>query len=176
MADLNDAHSPDHSEQVKYVASRLTDQLIQFSGCCEHCHTAAEAEHSASFNQHVSLAEYLDSMEERCPDILGINRIAPREDDLAGKIDAATRREIFTGLVSDEQTSGPPHICLGKDEAPTGTIGITFDVDSITGFPSNLGVAKQGIRWHPTQMPVTGSADRRMFSSGSGTQRALRRA
>ncbi|KAJ9494699.1 hypothetical protein H2202_009775 [Exophiala xenobiotica] len=155
MSSLYDAHSTDHAEQVKYVASRLADQLIQFPGCCDHCHTAAEGEHSASFDQHVGLAEYLDSMEEKCPDILGMNRIASREDNLAGKIDAATRRKIFTGLVSDPQTSRPPHICLAKDDGPPGTIGITFDVDSITGFPSDLAVAKQGIRWHPTQMPVS---------------------
>ena len=30
-----------------------------------------------------------------------------------------------------------------------------FDVDSITGFPSDLAVAKEGIRWYPTQMPVS---------------------
>jgi hypothetical protein len=32
---------------------------------------------------------------------------------------------------------------------------ITLDIDSVGGFVSSLAVARCGIRWYPTQMPVS---------------------
>ncbi|KNG80479.1 hypothetical protein ANOM_011853 [Aspergillus nomiae NRRL 13137] len=32
---------------------------------------------------------------------------------------------------------------------------VTFDINSIVGFASSLTVAKQGVRWNPTQMAVS---------------------
>ncbi|KIX10722.1 uncharacterized protein Z518_01806 [Rhinocladiella mackenziei CBS 650.93] len=139
-------------DRVEHIARRLTDDLIECRGCCAHCHTLKEEEHRAQFEQHVSLAQYLDSITNRCPDILGTARIATRQDDLAHQVDAETRREIFSGRTSSEP---PPHLCLEADERVSGSAGVHFDIDSVTGFPSNLAVAKAGIRWHPTQMPIS---------------------
>ncbi|KIX92236.1 uncharacterized protein Z520_11982 [Fonsecaea multimorphosa CBS 102226] len=94
-------------------------------------------------------------MADRCPDILGTASIATRQDDLANKVNAETRREIFTSLTSDDSACRPPHVCLEIDEPASASVGIHFDVDSITGFPSDLAVAKEGVRWHPTQMPIS---------------------
>jgi hypothetical protein len=38
---------------------------------------------------------------------------------------------------------------------PRQTVEATFDIDSITGFCSNIGIAKGGIRWNFVQMPVS---------------------
>ena len=32
---------------------------------------------------------------------------------------------------------------------------VTFDIDSVLGFPNSLAVAKKGVRWNPTQMTIT---------------------
>ncbi|KIX00080.1 uncharacterized protein Z518_10217 [Rhinocladiella mackenziei CBS 650.93] len=89
-------------------------------------------------------------MVDRCPDILGSTRIATRQDDLVHKVDARTRREMFSGLVSDDSVHEPPHLCLEADERVSSSAGIHFDEDNVTGFSSDLAVAKAGIRWHPT--------------------------
>ncbi|KAI5463921.1 hypothetical protein BGZ63DRAFT_352264, partial [Mariannaea sp. PMI_226] len=59
---------------------------------------------------------------------------------------------VFCGVDSRAEV---PHICLDEDEKVSDDAGITFDVDSVMAFPSNLAVAKRGIRWSPTQMTVS---------------------
>lgn len=63
-----------------------------------------------------------------------------------------SRRQIYCGLGSGGQ---PPDICLDEDERTVNNAGVSFDVDSITGYARSIAVGKQGIRWHPTQMPVS---------------------
>ena len=89
------------------------------------------------------------------PNILGLEAIASREDNLASQTTAAVKRQIYCGSAEEDPTSTPVHICLEAGDRPTMAAGVTFDVDSITGFPASLGIGKQGIRWHPTQMPVS---------------------
>ncbi|KAH7341167.1 hypothetical protein BKA66DRAFT_448341 [Pyrenochaeta sp. MPI-SDFR-AT-0127] len=56
---------------------------------------------------------------------------------------------------SNYEDVSPVHICLETDDQATVTAEVAFDIDSVLGFPSNLGVAKQGIRWNPTQIAVS---------------------
>jgi hypothetical protein len=145
----------DYSDHTHQLARRLTDQLSQFYGCCADCHQAAEAEHHEQFEKHTSLKEYLDEVNGICPDILGSTRIASHGDNLPHQTNASGRRQIYTGLTAEAEDCNPPHICLSTDERRPDFAGISFDIDSVTGFPTSIAVAKQGIRWKPTQMPVS---------------------
>lgn len=49
----------------------------------------------------------------------------------------------------------PIHLCLDAEDQLSAPVEVTFDIDSVIGFPSSLAVAKQGIRWNPTQMAVS---------------------
>ena len=142
----------EESAEVERLADRLLDQLIGFRGGCAECQNQAEAEHREQFQQHISLTAYLDSTTDLCPDILGTDHIATREEDLAYQMTPADRRRIYCGLEGDNQA---PHTCLGADEPQSDHARVTFDIDSITGFADSIAVAKQGLRWHPSQMPVS---------------------
>ncbi|EXK77993.1 hypothetical protein FOQG_17322 [Fusarium oxysporum f. sp. raphani 54005] len=117
-----------------------------------HCHRSAKVQHDQTQREHIGLAAYLESTADICPEVLSSTRIASPEDDLSGKMSSSDRRRVYCGLGSGGQA---PHICLSEDERITHVAGVSFDVDSVTGFPSNLAIAKQGIRWSPTQMPVS---------------------
>ena len=138
--------------KVERLADQLLDQLAGFRGCCAECHEQAEAEHRDQFQQHTSLSEYLESTADLCPDVLGTERIASREDDLTHRMTADERRQLYCGRESDHEA---PHICLRPDEPQNDHARVSFDIDSVTAFPTNIAIAKQGIRWHPTQMPVS---------------------
>lgn len=62
---------------------------------------------------------------------------------------------MYCGIDRNAVDSSPLHICLPKDDRATSTAGVKFDIDSVTGFPRNLSIAKQGIRRNSTQMPVS---------------------
>src|SRR3954464_5567953 len=143
------------TEKVGKVADRLVDQLIRHQGCCKLCHRQLQEEHAGSHPNHVGLQEYLDGIEEAvdCPDILGLKTMATHELNLASQIDGVSRRHLYCGLGKEDVS--PVHICLEADDRATVTAEVTFDIDSVLGFPSSLGVAKQGIRWNPTQMAVS---------------------
>ncbi|RSL84143.1 hypothetical protein CDV31_016741 [Fusarium ambrosium] len=103
-------------------------------------------------NEHISLAVYLEFTPELGPDVLSNEAIAHQKDDLAGKMSPESRRQAFCGIDSRAEI---PHICLDEDERVSSDAGVTFDVDSVLAFPSNLAVAKRGIRWSPTRMTVS---------------------
>ncbi|KID83860.1 AT hook, DNA-binding motif protein [Metarhizium guizhouense ARSEF 977] len=150
------AHSNSEDEanlsQVTCLPRRLTDQLLAFRGCCADCHRQRKSQHEEDMGQHSSLQAYLSSTAGLCPDILGSTQMPSAADELAAKTDATSRRQIFCGL-GEEET--PPHICLDEDERVSEDAGVTFDIDSITGLLTSIAVAKQGIRWLPTQMPIS---------------------
>lgn len=81
--------------------------------------------------------------------------MARREDNLAGQTSAARKREIYTGIHSAAADSHPVHVCLDADHQTESQTGVTFDIDSIVGFAHSLAVAKLGVRWNPTQRPVS---------------------
>ena len=81
--------------------------------------------------------------------------MARREDNLAGQTSAARKREIYTGIRSAAADSHPVHVCLDADHQTGSQTGVTFDIDSIVGFAHSLAVAKLGVRWNPTQRPVS---------------------
>jgi len=116
------------------------------------CHRTAKRQHDEDLVGHTSLPSYLESTRDLCPEVLDTNRIARPGDGLHAKTTRASRQQIFCGLNDGSQA---PHICLSRDEQISPTAAISFDIDSITGFPTSLAVAKQGIRWFPTQMPVS---------------------
>jgi hypothetical protein len=93
-------------------------------------------------NYHISLAEYLEFTPELGPDILSSDTIASQKDDLTGKLNPESRRQVFCGIDSRGEA---PYVYLDEDERVTDNTGITFDIDSIVAFPSNLAAAKQGI-------------------------------
>ena len=142
-------------DAVQRLAGRMMDQLAEFKGCCHDCHHTAQADHNECFEQHTSLQAYSDTVANLCPDILDSKRLALQEDDLFSQTTVATRRQIYSGLASENESNSMPHICLAADERRNDVAGISFDVDSVTGISSSIAVAKQGIRWHPTQMPVS---------------------
>ncbi|OBS16495.1 hypothetical protein FPOA_12867 [Fusarium poae] len=131
--------SPPADADHEYRMKRLGRQLVQQSSTIRP-------------KGHIGLAAYLESTADVCPEVLSSTRIAFLEDDLSGKMSSSDRRRVYCGLGSGGQA---PHICLNEDERITHVAGVSFDVESVTGFPSNLSIAKQGIRWSPTQMPVS---------------------
>ncbi|KAL6405384.1 hypothetical protein AUP68_11138 [Ilyonectria robusta] len=118
----------DEQDPVRHLARELTEQLVKFRGCCNDCYRAAECDRTEDPNEHISLAMYLEFAPELGPDILSSATIAHQKDDLAGEIDAATRREIFCGIDSRDEI---PRICLSEDNRVTDDTGVSFDVDSI---------------------------------------------
>ncbi|KAM6508147.1 hypothetical protein FALCPG4_018034 [Fusarium falciforme] len=139
-------------DPVGHLAQELAEQLVKFQGCCNDCHQAAQRNHMEEPNEDISLAMYLEFTPELGPDVLSNEAIAHQKDDLAGKMSPESRRQAFCGLGSRAEI---PHICLDEDERVSNDAGVTFDVDSVVAFPSNLAVAKQGIRWSPTGMTVS---------------------
>ncbi|KAI8648040.1 hypothetical protein NCS55_01502200 [Fusarium keratoplasticum] len=139
-------------DPVGHLAQELAEQLVKFQGCCNDCHLAAQRNHMEDPNEQISLAMYLEFTPELGPDVLSKEAIAHQRDDLAGKMSPESRRQAFCGLDSRAEI---PHICLDEDERVSNDAGVTFDVDSVVAFPSNLAVAKRGIRWSPTRMTVS---------------------
>ncbi|KAJ4177216.1 hypothetical protein NW767_015202 [Fusarium falciforme] len=139
-------------DPVGHLAQELAEQLVKFQGCCNDCHIAAQRNHMEDPNEQISLAMYLEFTPELGPDVLSKEAIAHQKDDLAGKMSPGYRRQTFCGLDSRAEI---PHICLDEDERVSNDAGVTFDVDSVVAFPSNLAVAKRGIHWSPTRMAVS---------------------
>ncbi|KAG4256530.1 hypothetical protein BFJ72_g14788 [Fusarium proliferatum] len=139
-------------DPIEHLAQELVEQLIEFQGCCNECHQAAKHNHMEDTNEHIGLATYLNFTPELGPDILSHETIAHQKDDLAGKLSPESRRQIFCGVDSREKV---PYICLDEDERVSDGAGVTFDIDSVVAFPSNLAVAKKGIHWSPTRMTVS---------------------
>ncbi|KAL7903813.1 hypothetical protein GGI35DRAFT_465187, partial [Trichoderma velutinum] len=133
-APLEPSPQPEDDERglVERLAQKLAEQLTRFQGCCNDCHQTAKECRMQSPAEQISLAQYLEST--------------------AGKVNAECRKKIFCGVDSESEA---PLICLGNDERVSRTAGVTFDVDSIIGFPSSLSVVKRGIRWFPTRMTVS---------------------
>ncbi|SPJ87886.1 uncharacterized protein FTOL_12355 [Fusarium torulosum] len=137
---------------IEHLTHELTEQLIKFQGCCNECHQAARSRHMEHPNYHINLFEYLEFTPELGPEILGSDTIASQKDDLTGKLSPESRRQVFCGIDSRDKV---PYVYLDEDERVTDNAGITFDIDSVVAFPSNIAVAKQGIHWLPTQMAVS---------------------
>ncbi|KAL7903798.1 hypothetical protein GGI35DRAFT_491555 [Trichoderma velutinum] len=137
---------------VERVAQKLAEQLTRFQGCCNDCHQTAKERRMQSPAEQISLAQYLESTAGLGADVLSSKTLASGKDGLARKVNAECRKKIFCGVDFESEA---PLICLDKDERVSRTAGVTFDVDSIIGFPSSLCVAKRGIRWSPTRMTVS---------------------
>ncbi|PVH90217.1 hypothetical protein DM02DRAFT_665366 [Periconia macrospinosa] len=146
---------PNETDEADKLADRLAEQLIRHHGCCEHCHKQHQEEHMKHHPSHVGLKEHLDEMRRavNCPDVLESKTMMTTQPNLASQVDGASRRHLYCGL--DKDDSSPVHICLKADDRVTTATEVTFDIDSILGFPNSLAVAKQGIRWNPTQMAVS---------------------
>ncbi|KAJ6041645.1 hypothetical protein N7460_007035 [Penicillium canescens] len=142
---------------IHKLAQLLTDQLQQHHGCCRQCHTEQESEHGIQHTEHLGLGEYIDriQVDGGYPDVLSAATMARREDNLAGKTSAARKREIYTGISLATPDARPVHLCLAADHKPERPTAVTFDIDSIVGFAHSLAVAKLGVRWNSTQMPVS---------------------
>ncbi|KAB8266546.1 hypothetical protein BDV30DRAFT_247683 [Aspergillus minisclerotigenes] len=138
-------HHPPRGESG-HLAKRLADQLIQHHGCCGDCHAQASQAHHEQHKEHCGLQSYLEDIQagEAFPDVLSQNRTT-----------AARKEQVYNGISADPSSSSPLHICLQADFHPPSSSSVTFDIDSIVGYPTSLAVAKQGIRWHPTQMMVS---------------------
>lgn len=139
-------------DPIKHLAQELGEQLIKFQGCYNECHQAAKHNHIEDTNEHIGLATYLNFTPKLGPDILSHETIAHQKDDLAGKLSPKSRRQIFYGINSREEV---PYICLDEDKRVSDGAGVSFDIDSIVAFPSNLAVTKKGIHWSPTRMTIS---------------------
>ena len=154
--DIDDLVPDVGQSEVEKLATRLTNQLVQFQGCCRDCHERSNGEHADEHETHYGLQAFLDDEAlSGCPDVLGSSQIAPHDDDLAGSMTAAQKRWVFNGIHPDDPEEVPAHICLQEEDTPCQTAQVTFDIDSITGFCHSLGIANGGIRWNFMQMPVS---------------------
>ncbi|KAJ4288629.1 hypothetical protein N0V90_011866 [Kalmusia sp. IMI 367209] len=104
---------------------------------------------------HIGLEKYLDRVEEEvvCPDVLGSKAMTTHESNFASQMSEASRRYLYCRVRNDDIS--PDHICLKADDVASVDTEVTFDIDSVLGFPSSLAIAKQGICWNPTQMAVS---------------------
>ncbi|KAJ5742295.1 hypothetical protein N7533_011704 [Penicillium manginii] len=107
--------------------------------------------------EHLGLGEYMERLQADGGylDVLSAATMAKREDNLAGQTSADRKREIYTGINLAMPDAGPVHLCLAADHEPERPTAVTFDIDSIVGFAYSLAVAKLGVRWNSTQMPVS---------------------
>jgi hypothetical protein len=157
--DIDDLVPDVGQSEVEKLAIRLTNQLVQFQGCCRDCHGRSNGEHADEHRTHYGLQAFLrrseDGVLSGCPDVLGSGQIAPHDDDLAGSMTPAQKRWVFSGIHPDDPEERPAHICLQEEDIPCQTARVSFDIDSITAFCYSLGVAKGGIRWNFIQMPVS---------------------
>ncbi|KAF7174073.1 hypothetical protein CNMCM6106_008192 [Aspergillus hiratsukae] len=137
-------------EDICTLARALADQLYQHHGCCHQCHEQAHRIHTA-------LADYLDHIntDGDFPDVLSSTTIATRESNLAQRVTKERKQQVFCGIGPGQPDQLPTHLCLAADHRPGPTLGVTLDIDSVGGFVSSLAVARRGIRWYPTQMPVS---------------------
>jgi hypothetical protein len=150
----DDIPNAEEGRRIIELGTRLADQLIEFHGCCRECHEQASQEHEERYEQHYSLQELLSKARDCCPDVLSSNKTASFEDGLHSSMTTAQKRWTFSGIHPRDLTEEPAHICLSRDQTPCQTGRVKFDVDSIVGFCSSLGVAKGGIRWNWMQTPV----------------------
>jgi hypothetical protein len=95
---------------------------------------------------------YLEFTPELGPDVLSNETIAHKKDDFAGKLDPEPSRQVSRGV---DFRGEVPYICLDEDERVSDDAGVTFYVDSVVAFPSDLAVAKRGIRLSPTRLTVS---------------------
>jgi hypothetical protein len=139
-------------EEVGKLANRLTDQLIRHQGCCQHLRLRKERNehHSTSYG----LQQYLDGIAEalNCPAILASKTMSTHGSDLASQMDIASRRQVYCGFDTDNALPTP--ICLEADDQANVAAEVTFDINSVLGFPDSLAIAKQGTRWNSTQLTV----------------------
>jgi hypothetical protein len=157
--DIDDLVPNVGQSEVEKLAIQLTNQLIQFQGFCSDCHKHFNREHANKHELHYGLQAFLSESKDkalsRCPDLLGSNQIAPHDNDLAGSITAARKRCVFSGIHPNDPKEAPVHICLQEEDTLCQIAEVTFDIDSITGYTTSLGIAKGGIQWNPMQMPVS---------------------
>ncbi|KAE8414841.1 hypothetical protein BDV36DRAFT_311637 [Aspergillus pseudocaelatus] len=142
--DLLDLYTnPEILPTVQALGQTLTDQLYTYHSCC---HT-----------DHSGLKDYLERVltEGRFPDILRVPTMARREDHLARQISSERRQQVYCGISAEPSHTDSVHVCLATDHRSDTVTEVTFDIDSIVGFVSSLAVAKQGVRWNPTQMAVS---------------------
>ncbi|KAB8239978.1 hypothetical protein BDV35DRAFT_386193 [Aspergillus flavus] len=123
-----DSPDPEILSTAQALGQTLTDQLYTHHGCYIYCHRQRETRHSTQHTDH--------------PDVLRVPTMARREDHLARQ-------------VSKPSHADPVHVCLATDHRSDTVTEVTFDIDSIVGFASSLAVAKQGVRWNPTQMAMS---------------------
>ena len=104
---------------------------------------------------HFGLQQRLTNIRDAvdCLDILASKAISTHESEFASQMDAESRRHLYCGLGKDD--IAPAHICLEADNQVAVAAEVTFDIDSVLGFPNSLAVAKQGVRWNPTKMTIT---------------------
>ncbi|KAF7174568.1 hypothetical protein CNMCM6106_009169 [Aspergillus hiratsukae] len=145
------------AEDICTLARALADQLYQHHGCCHECHEQAHTAHQEAHLIHTALADYLDDIntDGDFPDVLSSTTIATRESNLAQRVTEERKQQVFCGIDPGQPDQLPTHLCLAADHRPDPTLGVTLDIDSVGGFVSSLAVARRGIRWYPTQMPVS---------------------
>jgi hypothetical protein len=109
--DIDDLVPDMDQSEVEILAIQLTNQLVQFQGCCRDCHEHFNGEHADEYETHYGLQTFLSRSDDEalpgCPDVLGSNRIAPHDDDLAGSMTVAQKRWVFSGIDPDDPEEVP---------------------------------------------------------------------
>jgi hypothetical protein len=132
------------------LAERLVDQLVHHRGCQDARHDTAWADHTTSScdANHVASTTSLQELSGRAvPDVLSEPNIQKHRTDWNEVLPPADRRQLYTGIPTDEHTQAPPAIDLdaGSVEPPAGETKVWFDVDSAGGLASSLAVAREGL-------------------------------
>ncbi|KAF9890022.1 hypothetical protein FE257_006702 [Aspergillus nanangensis] len=144
-------------EEICTLARVLADQLYQHHGCCHQCHEQQHTTHQEAHPVHTALADYLEQInpDGDFPDVLGSPMIATHGSNLAEQVTPERKQQVYCGVDSQQPDLLPTHLCIAADHHPGLAPEITLDIDSVGGFVKSLAVARQGIRWYPTQMPVS---------------------
>jgi hypothetical protein len=127
------------------IAQCLAEQLLHFQGCDAQKHEESAQQHSHETTNHVSLDEF-NSFHDRLPDTLSSKILALRES--FSHQETSAWKAQFLGTRSDSPDE-KIHVCLSASELtePRPHPEVTFDIDSIMGFPTSLAFAKRGLKF-----------------------------
>ncbi|RHZ43886.1 uncharacterized protein CDV56_100577 [Aspergillus thermomutatus] len=135
------------------LSTQLVQQLIQFQGCCQDCHTQIRVKQDQVRKSELSLS-LSEIIQWPCPDVVGTARMARSDDSWISEWSATQQEKLFCGI-SPSDSKEPPHVMLDLSQEHLNQSDITFDIDSVSAYLSSLAAARCGIRWYPSQPPVS---------------------
>lgn len=167
--------TPVLNDATRLLAERLAEQLREHHGCVEHPGLPP----SGTDPDTVTLSKLIS---QECPDVLSRPNIQPHPvADWEKRLPVAARRQLFTGIRQRPAGRSPPSAASEGSSSPTDLpppamedlppprinleldtvratglpFSVMFDIDSVGGFATSLGVARQGLHWLAVRPPVS---------------------